>query len=219
MERGEGLTRWPETRSALGISPLLCSRGQLSRAKARDNGPADTSRIRVGRWGGGNSGPLVWWNCASGDTKTLRFIAQSDLRVLDPISTTAYITRITATWCLAPLFAIDAEFAPHPQTAGEYSVSPDKLTYRFQLRHGLGFHDGSPVRGIDCVAPVRRWMARDGHRQALAGVLDAITPDGDEGFTIKLKQQEPGRQSDTDPGAAVTRAREVSFVEGFGRRQ
>jgi len=66
---------------------------------------------------------LVWWNCASGDTKTLRFIAQSDLRVLDPIWTTAYITRITATWCLTPLFAIDAEFAPHPQTVGDYSVS------------------------------------------------------------------------------------------------
>jgi hypothetical protein len=27
------------------------------------------------------------------DTKTLRFIAQSDLRVLDPVWTTAYITR------------------------------------------------------------------------------------------------------------------------------
>jgi len=91
--------------------------------------------------------------------------------VLDPISTTAYITGITATWCLAPLFAIDAEFALHPQTAGEYSVSPDKLTYRFQLRDGLGFHDGSPVRGIDCVASVRRWMTRNGHRQALAGAL------------------------------------------------
>ena len=97
--------------------------------------------------------------------------------MLDPIWTTAYITRITATWCLTPLFAIDAEFAPHPQTVGDYSGSPDKLTYRFQLRDGLGFHDGSPVRGIDCVASVRRWMARDGHRQALAGVLDAITPD------------------------------------------
>ena len=36
--------------------------------------------------------------CLSGrakaaDAKTLRFIAQSDLRVLDPIWTTAYITR------------------------------------------------------------------------------------------------------------------------------
>src|SRR5499427_3560816 len=122
------------------------------------------------------------------DTKTLRFIAQADLRVLDPIWTTAYITRNHGYMVFDTLFAIDAEFAPHPQMVGEHSVSPDKLTYRFQLRDGLGFHDGSPVRGIDCVASVKRWMARDGHGQALAGVLDTITPDGDKGFTIKLKE-------------------------------
>jgi len=122
------------------------------------------------------------------DTKTLRFIAQSDLRVLDPIWTTAYITRNHGYMVFDTLFAIDAEFAPHPQMVGEHSISPDKLTYRFQLRDGLGFHDGSPVRGADCVASVKRWMARDGHGQALAGVLDTITPDGDKGFTIKLKE-------------------------------
>jgi peptide/nickel transport system substrate-binding protein len=71
---------------------------------------------------------------------------------------------------------------------GDYSVSPDQLTYQFKLRDGLGFHDGSPVRGVDCVASIKRWMARDGHGQALAPVLDAIKPDGDKGFTIKLKE-------------------------------
>ena len=44
------------------------------------------------------------------------------------------------------------------------------------------------MRGVDCVASVKRWMARDGHGQALAGVLDEIKPDGDNGFTIKLKE-------------------------------
>src|SRR6202043_1092499 len=88
---------------------------------------------------------------AAADTNTLRFIAQSDLRVLDPVWTTAYITRNHGYMVFDTLFAIDAEFAPHPQMVGEYSLSPDKLAYRFELRGGLGFHDGSPVRGIDCV--------------------------------------------------------------------
>jgi peptide/nickel transport system substrate-binding protein len=122
------------------------------------------------------------------DTKTLRFIAQSDLRVLDPIWTTAYITRNHGYMVFDTLFAIDAEFAPHPQMVGDYGISPDKLTYQFKLRDGLGFHDGSPVRGADCVASVKRWMARDGHGQALATVLDEMKPDGDKGFTIKLKE-------------------------------
>ncbi|HZT88221.1 MAG TPA: ABC transporter substrate-binding protein [Stellaceae bacterium] len=125
---------------------------------------------------------------AASDTKTLRFIAQADLRVLDPIWTTAYITRNHGYCVFDTLFAIDAEFAPHPQMVDDFSVSPDKLTYRFKLRDGLGFHDGSPVRGADCVASTKRWMARDGHGQAIAAVLDQIAPDGDKAFTIKLKE-------------------------------
>jgi peptide/nickel transport system substrate-binding protein len=120
--------------------------------------------------------------------KTLRFIAQSDLRVLDPIWTTAYITRNHGYMVFDTLFAIDAEFAPHPQMVGEYGVSADKLTYRFKLREGLAFHDGSPVRGVDCVASVKRWMARDSHGQSLFTVLDDIKSDGDTAFTVKLKE-------------------------------
>jgi peptide/nickel transport system substrate-binding protein len=127
-------------------------------------------------------------NARAADTKTLRFIAQSDLRVLDPIWTTAYITRNHGYMVFDTLFAIDAEFAPHPQMVGDHSISPDKLTYQFKLRDGLGFHDGSPVRGLDCVASVKRWMARDGHGQSIAAVLDELKPDGDKGFTIKLKE-------------------------------
>jgi len=130
-------------------------------------------------------------NTCAADTKTLRFIAQSDLRVLDPVWTTAYITRNHGYMVFDTLFAIDAEFAPHPQMVGDYSMSPDKLTYQFKLRDGLGFHDGSPVRGVDCVASVKRWMARDGHGQALKPVLDEIKADGDKGFTIKLKEPFP----------------------------
>src|ERR1700720_4186374 len=121
-------------------------------------------------------------------TKTLRFIAQSDLRVLDPIWTTAYITRNHGYMVFDTLFAIDAEVAPHPPMGGDYGILPDKLPYQFKLRDAIGFHDGSPVRGVDCVASVKRWMARDGHGQSIAAVLDEIKPDGDKGFTIKLKE-------------------------------
>ncbi len=127
-------------------------------------------------------------HAAVSDNKVLRFIAQSDLRVLDPIWTTAYITRNHGYCVFDTLFAIDAEFVPHPQMVGEHAVSADQLTYNFSLRDGLAFHDGSPVRGADCVASVKRWMVRDGHGQSIAAVLDEIKPDGDKGFTIKLKE-------------------------------
>src|SRR5215510_3485595 len=123
--------------------------------------------------------------------KTLRFIAQADLRVLDPVWTTAYITRNHGYCVFDTLFAVDAEFAPHPQMIGDHDISPDQLTYRFKLRDGLGFHDGSSVRGADCVASVKRWIARDGHGQALKTVLDEINTDGELSFVIKLKEPFP----------------------------
>src|SRR5690348_10716928 len=107
-------------------------------------------------------------------TKTLRFIAQSDLRVLDPIWTTAYITRNHGYMIFDTLFAIDDKFKPHPQMVGDYSVSPDKLRYSFTLRDGVKFHDDQPVRGADCVASLKRWMVRDGLGQALATVVEEM---------------------------------------------
>ncbi|MBV8775676.1 MAG: ABC transporter substrate-binding protein, partial [Alphaproteobacteria bacterium] len=160
----------------------------------------------------------------SADKKTLRFIAQSDLRVLDPIWTTAYITRNHGYMVFDTLFAMDAEFAPHPQMVGEFSISNDKLDYHFTLREGLAFHDGSPVRGADCVASLKRWMVRDTHGQSLSQVLDAIAADGEKSFAIKLKQpfsllidalakpsslapfMMPERLANTDPFTQVTDA-------------
>jgi peptide/nickel transport system substrate-binding protein len=158
------------------------------------------------------------------DTKTLRFIAQSDLRVLDPIWTTAYISRNHGYMIYDTLFAIDTEFAPHPQMVGDFDVSADKLSYHFTLRDGLGFHDGSPVRGADCVASLKRWMARDSHGQSITAVLDEMKPDGDKSFSIKLKEpfsllidalakvsslapfMMPERIANTDPFTQITEA-------------
>src|SRR4051812_14645060 len=101
------------------------------------------------------------------DTKTLRFIAQSDLRVLDPIWTTAYVTRNHGYMVFDTLFALDSKLQPHPQMVGDYSISPDKLLYSFTLRDGLKFHDRQPVRGVDCTTSLKRWLARDALGQTL----------------------------------------------------
>jgi peptide/nickel transport system substrate-binding protein len=125
---------------------------------------------------------------AASEQKTLRFVAQSDLRVLDPIWTTAYITRNHGYMVFDSLFALDANFTPHPQMVGDYTVSEDKLVYDFTLRDGLLFHDGSPVSGIDCVASLKRWIARDSMGGTLAAVIDEMKPGASKGFSIKLKE-------------------------------
>jgi peptide/nickel transport system substrate-binding protein len=125
------------------------------------------------------------------DKKTLRFIPQTDVQVLDPIWTTAYVTRNHGYMVFDTLFAIDSKFKPHPQMVGEFDVSSNKLDYRFALRDGLKFHDGQPVRGADCVASIKRWMARDALGQTLATVVADMKGGDDKNFSIHLKEPFP----------------------------
>ena len=123
-------------------------------------------------------------------TKTLRFIAGSDLRVLDPVWTTAGITRNHG-------YMVFDALRPRPPNSRRslrwlaITASVDKLLYSFTLRDGLKFHDGEPVRGIDCVASLKRWMTRDSFGQSLATAVDKIEAADGKSFTIRLKEPFP----------------------------
>lgn len=118
--------------------------------------------------------------------RVLRFVPQTDLTVVDPVFTTAYVTRNHALMIYDQLFGFDAQLRPQPQMVDAYEASGDGLTWQFRLREGLMFHDGEPVRGRDCIASIRRWGQRDALGQALlARVADMTAPD-DRSFTIRL---------------------------------
>ena len=68
-----------------------------------------------------------------------------------------------------------------------WTVSDDKLTYRFTLRDGLKWHDGQPVRAADCVASIERWGKRDTLGQKLMEAAAEIKPIDDKSFEIDLK--------------------------------
>src|SRR3954451_2220099 len=81
--------------------------------------------------------PAMWSEAAQ--QKVLKFIPQADLRILDPIATTAYITRNHGYMVYDTLFAIDEKFQVKEQMVGKHEVSADGLTYTFTLRDGLKF--------------------------------------------------------------------------------
>src|SRR5215813_6124769 len=124
---------------------------------------------------------------ADAGAKTLRFIPQADLRSIDPIWTTAYVTRNFGYLVFDTLFSLDKDFKPQPQMVDRWTVSDDKLTWRFTLRDGLKWHDGQPVRAVDCVASVKRWGQRDKFGQKLMEAVGEIAPVDDKSFTIALK--------------------------------
>src|SRR6266851_416572 len=92
---------------------------------------------------------------------TLRVVNHSDLKILDPIWTTAYIVRNHGYLVWDTLFAMDEKFEVKPQMVDKYDVSADKLTWTFTLRDGLEWHGGKPVTSEDCIASIKRWAAKD----------------------------------------------------------
>ncbi len=82
-------------------------------------------------------------DAANAQQKVLKFIPQADLRILDPIATTAYITRNHGYMVYDTLFAMDEKFQVKPQMIDKHEVAKDGLTYTFTLRDGLKFHDGA----------------------------------------------------------------------------
>jgi peptide/nickel transport system substrate-binding protein len=127
----------------------------------------------------------------------LRVIPHADLKNIDPIWTTAYISRNHGYMVYDTLFAMDADLSPKPQMVDKWEESSDKKTWTFILRDGLSFHDGKPVTADDCAASLQRWMRRDGMGQQLATVVESIS--GRDAKTYGLLLDSIGKISSNVP--------------------
>ena len=121
----------------------------------------------------------------------LRVVPLNELKILDPIWTTAYATRDHGYMVYDTLLGTDRNFAPKPQMADSWTVSGDQLTWTFILREGLKWSDGTPVTAQDCVASLRRWAARDTQGQALAGIWKDVVAKDARTIVIELKKPFP----------------------------
>ena len=153
---------------------------------------------------------------------TLKVALHSDLKIIDPIWTTALITTHHGNMIYDTLFAVDDKLETKPQMVDKWMVSPDKLTYTFTLRDGLEWHDGAPVTAEDCVASIRRWAAKDSMGQKLMGVVSDLSAPDAKTIKMVLKQpyglvieslgksaanvpfMMPKRVAETDPNTQIT---------------
>ena len=127
----------------------------------------------------------VAWAPAQAQT-TLRVVMHSDLKIVDPIWTTAYITRNHGYMIYDTLFAMDAKGEIKPQMVDRYTTSPDNLTWTFTLRDGLLFHDDKPVTSEDVVASIKRWSQKDSLGQKLFTFVKDFEPVDAKTFRMTL---------------------------------
>ena len=134
------------------------------------------------------AGALLAMSTAASADQVLRVATHAGLASLDPIWTTAYITRNHGYMVYDTLFAMDESFEVKPQMVDTWEVTDDRLAYSFTLRDGLAWHDGDPVTPEDCIASLRRWGERDPLGRRLMTHVESLDGVDDRTFVIKLSR-------------------------------
>lgn len=142
----------------------------------------------AGLAGAGIAAPALSQGAAA---RTLRVIPQANLTSLDPVWTTAVVTRNNAFMIYDQILATDSKGDVKPQMAQGWETSQDGLTVTFTLRDNLVFHDGEKVLAKDCVASINRWARRDPFMQVLWPNVAAIEVVDDRRFRFRFHRPTP----------------------------
>ena len=124
-------------------------------------------------------------HAASAETE-LRVVPHSGLKILDPIWTTAYITRNHGYMIYDTLFAMDPDGNVQPQMVDSVSRSDDGKTVTITLRDGLKWHDGAAVTATDTVASINRWASKDAMGQKMMTFVDSLEATDDKTMVFTL---------------------------------
>ena len=123
--------------------------------------------------------------------RPLRFVADADLAIIDPVITTSYQTRDHGFMVFDTLYGQDDEYRVRPQMVEGHTTESDGKLWKLTLRDGLTFHDGSKVLARDAAASIARWGKRDSFGQALLSRIDEISAQDDRTIQIRLKEPFP----------------------------
>lgn len=119
--------------------------------------------------------------------QTITAVMHSGLRMMDPIQSTAFITREHGYMIYDTLVGIDSNFKVQPQMA-DWEVLDEGKVYRFTLRDGLAWHDGQPVTSEDCVASIKRWLDNDNTGPVIKEFLTGYNIINDKVFELQLSE-------------------------------
>jgi peptide/nickel transport system substrate-binding protein len=122
---------------------------------------------------------------------TLRFVPVIDLTFLDPVFSTAQVSRNHGFMVYDTLYGTNSALEVSPQMVSGHVVSNDDRQWDLTLREGLEWHDGERVLARDCAASIRRWAARDGFGAELMAATDELSAPDDRTIRFLLKYPFP----------------------------
>jgi peptide/nickel transport system substrate-binding protein len=106
--------------------------------------------------------------------KTLRYASQFDPGTMDPHAIASLYNNRVLSQVYETLVGRDTQFRPEPRLALAWTPLDGGRGWRFKLRPGVKFHDGSPFGADDVVFNVERALApTSAYKTALPGVTGA----------------------------------------------
>lgn len=119
--------------------------------------------------------------------QVIRVMPQAVLTTLDPVWSSAQITRNLGFMVYETLYGRDENLVSHPQMLEGGLMEDGGRRWTLKLRDGLMFHDGEPVLSRDVVASLQRWMKRDPAGVTMALRLDEISAKDDRTVVLRMK--------------------------------
>jgi peptide/nickel transport system substrate-binding protein len=122
---------------------------------------------------------------------TLRFVPIIDLAFVDPVYSTAQVSRNHGFMVFDTLYGMNARLEISPQMVEGHSVGADGKVWELRLRDGLLWHDGARVLARDCTASIQRWAKRDAFGDALMKATDELSAPDDRTIRFRLSRPFP----------------------------
>jgi peptide/nickel transport system substrate-binding protein len=126
--------------------------------------------------------------CTAAEARPFRWASQGDAQTMDPHSQNELLTNSINGQVYEALVHRGKELEIVPVLATEWRQL-DPLTWRFTLRKGVRFHDGSPFSAADVVFSVKRASAASSQIRVYATALG--TPTKIDDYTVEFKLAEP----------------------------
>jgi peptide/nickel transport system substrate-binding protein len=118
------------------------------------------------------------------------FGQEANINSLDQMTSATISTRNIAMNVFEALMTRDENFSPILDLAASMTEAPDHLSYTFNLRQGVHFHNGKEMTSADVAASFDRYARIGLERSVLANVDRWDAPDKDT-FVIYMKQVQP----------------------------
>jgi peptide/nickel transport system substrate-binding protein len=141
--------------------------------------------VNTGGGGGGSGG-------SSGGSNTLVAAVSAQPDQFDPHVTTAYASFEVLENVYDTLVVPDpGDLTMKPSLATDWTTSPDGLQWRFTLRQGVTFHDGSAFDSADVVYSYNRIIQQKLANAYRFANVTSVAADGPQAVVITVKQPTP----------------------------